>query len=164
VRDTIAGHLERVERELERQRRLRSLLQRILEAAGNAPGEDYMEAIEAMTMFEKYYTPEQLERLDRRRESFSEEEHDQFHRDWEELIAAARAEKEKGTDPSDPRMQQIATRWRELLELFSGGDEGILDGLKTMYQEEGPEKASRGALDGELMAYVGRAIEQQMRS
>jgi DNA-binding transcriptional MerR regulator len=128
VRATLARHLARVDRDLERQRRLQSLLQRILDAAGEVSGEDYMEAIEAMTMFEKYYTADQLERLDKRRKSFSDEEHDQFHRDWEELIAAARAEHEKGTDPSDPRMREIATRWRELVELFTGGDEGILGG------------------------------------
>ena len=58
-----------------------------------------MEAIEAMTMLDKYYTPEQLQQLDERRRSFSEEEHQQFHRDWDELIAAAKAEREKGTDP-----------------------------------------------------------------
>src|SRR4051794_407842 len=163
VRDTIARHLERVEQDLERQRRLRSLLQRILDA-DQASGHDYMEAIEAMTMFEKYYTPEQLEQIDERRRLFSEEEHDRFHRDWEELIAAARAEKEKGTDPSDPRVQEIATRWRELIDLFTGGDEAILGGLKSMFDEEGPEKASRGAIDAELMAYVGEAIALQLKS
>ena len=60
-------------------------------------------------------------------------------------------------------MQEIATRWRELIELFTGGDEAILNGLKAMYREEGPEKASRGAVDSELMAYVGRAIELQLK-
>jgi MerR family transcriptional regulator, thiopeptide resistance regulator len=162
VRATLARHLQRVEQDLQRQRRLQSLLQRILDAGETASGENYMEAIEAMTMFEKYYTADQLEQIDERRRSFSDEEQDQFHRDWDELIAAAKAEKAKGTDPSDPRMQDIATRWRELIDLFTGGDEAILGGLKTMFQEEGPEKASRGALDSELMAYVGEAIAKQV--
>jgi DNA-binding transcriptional MerR regulator len=162
VRATLARHLQRVEQDLQRQRRLQSLLQRIIDAAESASGQDYMEAIEAMTMFEKYYTTDQLEQIDERRQSFSDEEQDQFHRDWDELIAAAKAEKAKGTDPSDPRMQDIATRWRELIDLFTGGDEAILGGLKTMFQEEGPEKASRGALDSELMAYVGEAIAKQV--
>jgi MerR family transcriptional regulator, thiopeptide resistance regulator len=164
VRDTIARHLARVERELEQTRRLRSLLRRILDAETEASSHDYMEAIEAMTMFEKYYTPEQLDKIEERRKQFSDEEHDRFHRDWEELIAAARAEQEKGTDPSDPRMQEIATRWRELIDMFTGGDEAILGGLKTMYDEEGPERASRGAIDAELMQYVGQAIALQMKN
>jgi DNA-binding transcriptional MerR regulator len=162
VRDTIARHLRRVEQELERTRRLQSLLQRILDA-DQASGHDYMEAIDAMTMFEKYYTAEQLEQIEERRKSFSDEQHDRFHRDWDELIAAARAEQEKGTDPSDPRMQEIATRWRELVDLFTGGDAGIVTGLKTMIEEEGPEKVTRGAVDPELMAYVSEAITLQLK-
>ena len=164
VRDTIGRHLERVEQELEQARRLQSLLQRILDAETEASSHDYMEAIEAMTMFERYYTPEQLDTIEERRKQFSDEEHDQFHQDWEDLIAAARAEKEKGTDPSDPRMQEIATRWRELIDMFTGGDDAILGGLKTMFEEEGPERASRGAIDAELMQYVGQAIAQQMKN
>jgi len=164
VRDTIGRHLERVEQELEQARRLQSLLQRILDAETEASSHDYMEAIEAMTMFERYYTPEQLDTIEERRKQFSDEEHDQFHKDWEDLIAAARAEKEKGTDPSDPRMQEIATRWRELIDMFTGGDDAILGGLKTMFEEEGPERASRGAIDAELMQYVGQAIAQQMKN
>ncbi len=51
-------------------------------------------------------------------------------------------------------------RWVELIEAFTGGDPGILNGLKTMFEEEGPERASRGAIDPELMRYVGEALRQ----
>jgi DNA-binding transcriptional MerR regulator len=112
LRATLARHLERVGRDLERQRRLQSLLQRILDAADTASGEDYMEAIEAMTMFEKYYTPGQLEQIEERRKSFS--------------------------------------------------DEGIASGLKTMIEEEGPERATRGAVDAGLRQYVVDAIRLQL--
>jgi MerR family transcriptional regulator, thiopeptide resistance regulator len=158
ARAILSRHLQRVEEDLDRGRRLRALLKRILEAADGASGEDYMEAIDAMTMFEKYYTADQLEQLERRRQQFGEERMNQFHRDWDELIAAAKAEQAAGTDPSDPRMQEIARRWIELIELFTGGDEQILSGLKTMMNEEGPERVTRGAVDPELQAYVGEAI------
>ena len=59
-------------------------------------------------------------------------------------------------------MQEIATRWRALIDMFTGGDEGLLTGLKTMFEEEGPERASRGAVDAELMQYVGEAIREQL--
>ena len=42
------------------------------------------------------------------------------------------------------------------------GDEGIARGLKAMIEEEGPERATRGAVDPELMDYVGRAIRLQL--
>jgi len=55
-------------------------------------------------------------------------------------------------------MQAVAARWRELVEEFTGGDADIGDSLARMYGEEGVERASRGAVSAELMAYVGRAL------
>src|SRR4051794_25307891 len=62
ARLTLTRHLERIEQTLERQRRLQSLLTNIL-GGDQASGRDYMEAIQAMTMLDKYYTPEQLQQL-----------------------------------------------------------------------------------------------------
>jgi hypothetical protein len=69
-----------------------------------------------------------------------------------------RAEQAAGTDPSDPRMLELAGRWRDLIEQFTGGDEGIRQSLARMYQEEGARTASRGTVDPALMEYVGKAL------
>lgn len=160
---TLERHLERVRADIERGRRLQGLLARILDAAGGASGADYMEAIEAMTMFEKYYTPEELDQLERQRQELGGEGIAESQREWEVLIADARAEQAKGTDPADRRMRAIAARWMELIEAFTGGDESIRQGLTTMYEQEGPERASRGAVDPELMRYVGEAMRSLKR-
>ena len=55
-------------------------------------------------------------------------------------------------------MQAIASRWRALIEAFTGGDPGIRESLGRMYREEGVERASRGAVSDELMTYIGRAL------
>jgi hypothetical protein len=78
----------------------------------------------------------------------------QAERDWAELIEAVGAEQARGTDPSDPRMLELARRWRALIEQFTGGDDGIRESLATMYRQEGARSASRGRVDPELMAYV----------
>jgi DNA-binding transcriptional MerR regulator len=161
-RTTLEEHLVRVGQEVQRARRLQSLLQGILARADRASGHDYMEAIQAMTMLEKYYTPAQLEKLEQHRDSLGEQAEQQYHRDWAELIATAKQHYEQGTDPSDPAMQEVARRWRELIELFTQGDPEILTSLKTMFQQEGPERASQGQIDGDLMQYVGRALERQL--
>jgi DNA-binding transcriptional MerR regulator len=157
-RTTLEDHLRRVEQDVERGRRLQSLLEGILARVEHASGLDYMEAIQAMTMMDRYYTPEQLEKLERHRKELGEEAQARYHRDWEELIATAQAHYEKGTDPSGPEMQEVARRWKELIELFTQGDPELLDSLKTMYQQEGPERASQGQLDAGLMQYVGEAL------
>jgi DNA-binding transcriptional MerR regulator len=155
-------HLSRIEEDLASGRRLQSLLQGILERAEQASGLDYMEAIQAMTMLEKYYTPEQLDKLEQRRKELGEEAQDQYHREWDELIGTAKRHYQQGIDPAAPEMQAVATRWRELIELFTGGDDALLGSLKTMFQEEGPERASQGQIDADLMEYVGQAIRLQL--
>jgi DNA-binding transcriptional MerR regulator len=159
----VRGHLDRVERQLELGRRLRVTLTRILELldSGHDPGrDDFLDAIGVMIMSESYYTAEQQEQLAERRRTLGEEGMAAAERSWAELIEAVRAEKEAGTEPSDPRMLELAGLWRELIEQFTGGDEGIRQSLQRMYREQGAQTASRGMVDPELMEYVGLALAQ----
>jgi hypothetical protein len=61
-------------------------------------------------------------------------------------------------------MQELAAQWTALIEQFTGGDPAIVQSLKSMYETEGPEKASRGMVDSELMAYAQQAIEARGRA
>ena len=55
-------------------------------------------------------------------------------------------------------MRALAERWRDLTERtiagFTGGDPGITESLRRMYRKEGPENASRGTFDADLLEYV----------
>jgi DNA-binding transcriptional MerR regulator len=157
----VRGHLELVERQLKLGRRLRVTLTRILELleSGHEPGRDeFIDAIGVMIMSESYYTAEQQERLAERRSALGEEGMATAERAWGELIEAVRAEQAAGTDPSDPRVLELARRWHELIEQFTGGDEGIRQSLQRMYREQGAQTASRGMVDPQLLEYVGQAL------
>jgi hypothetical protein len=58
-------------------------------------------------------------------------------------------------------VRALARRWTELTERtiahFTGADPGLTASLGRMYREEGPEKASRGTFDTDLLEYVTRA-------
>jgi MerR family transcriptional regulator, thiopeptide resistance regulator len=160
-RAVVRDQLARLDAELELKTRLRGRLERLLEALDGADGaasELFLQAIEGMTMSEQYYTPEQLEQLDERRRTLGEDGMRRAEQEWADLIAEAEALRTRGTDPSDPRVQAIAARWQELIEQFTGGDPGIRDSLKKMYETEGPERASRGMMSPELMAWMGEAF------
>jgi len=73
---------------------------------------------------ERYYTPNQREELEQRRRAFGEERIRQAEAEWTELIEQVRAEMEKGTDPSNERVQILARHWMELVQEFTGGDQG----------------------------------------
>ncbi|MGJ3245179.1 MAG: MerR family transcriptional regulator [Elainellaceae cyanobacterium] len=119
--------------------------------------ETLIQTIEAMNMFEKYYTPEQLETLRQRQETLGEEHIRQAQADWQDLIEQARAEMAKGTDPASEPVKALAQRSIELIQAFTGGDPGIEQSLNQMYQQEQPEVVSRGAIDGAVMQYLSRA-------
>jgi DNA-binding transcriptional MerR regulator len=161
LRVAVAAHLVRVEAELAHARDLRRRLRGILDAfdrLGEPSTDQIIDAIEALTMSEQYYTPEQLEELEARRNALGEDGMARDQQDWADLLAEMDAERLAGTDVSDPRVQALAVRWQELIEAFTGGDPGIAASLQRMYSEEGPEKASRGAVDPALMEYAGRAM------
>lgn len=159
-RGTLRRQLERLDAEIALQRSLRERVARILDAVEAGPGassQDYIETIEVMTMIEKHYTPEQLAQLEARADELGPGGMERAQQDWAELIAAVRAERERGTDPTDPRVLELARRWQALVEAFTGGDAGIASSLAQMYDQEGPEQASRGMVDPGLLEYLGRA-------
>ena len=61
---------------------------------------------------------------------------------------------EAGTDPTDPRLNVYRDRSRELLQAFTGGDPGISDSMRRMWDNEDPEQISRGVVDRELFGYA----------
>jgi DNA-binding transcriptional MerR regulator len=162
VRTAVRRHLERTARQIELQRELRARLTAILVALDRAvePSiDDFIDALEVMIRMEKYYTPEQLKTLEERRIELGDDAIKRAEREWSELIESVEAERQRGTDPADPRVQELARRWTDLIEQFTSGDPGIRASLGRMYEEEGVEAASRGMLKPETMEYAQRAIE-----
>ena len=157
----VRAHLARVERELELQGRLHRTLTHLLGQLEDQeePGVDaFVAAIDASMRVERYFTQDQRDQLAQRRREVGDDAIRRTEREWAGLIDAVRAERASGTDPAAPRMLELARRWRDLIERFTGGDEGIRRSLATMYQREGPRAASRGMVDPELMEYVGQAL------
>jgi MerR family transcriptional regulator, thiopeptide resistance regulator len=157
----IRAQLRRLDAEVALRERLRSRLTRLLEAldGANGAGADlFLDAIEGMTMAERYYTPEQLAQLEERRKALGEEGMRKAEADWAALLADAEALRADGVAPTDPRVRPLTDRWAALVQQFTGGDPGIHASLNTMYETEGVERASRGAVSGDLFAWMGEAM------
>jgi DNA-binding transcriptional MerR regulator len=157
--ELVERQLELVDERMERDRALRDrlcALREALVAGGAATSEQFLQTIEVMTMFEKYYTREQLDALATRREALGEDAIRQAQDDWAAVIAGMRKHMAAGTDPSDPRVQELARRWRALIDAFTGGDAGIARSLQRMYENE-PSVRRRAGIDPALMEYVQKA-------
>lgn len=143
-------------------RRLEGIAAHFSEAKEVTP-DTFFQVMELMSMMEKiktYYTPEQLETLEQRRQELGEVEIRRVVDEWPRLIAEMRTEMERGTDPADEHVQSLARRWKSLLDGFTGGDPGITKSLRTMYQSE-PDTGTQVGLDQHLFGYVGRALEAE---
>ncbi len=160
-RHVVRLHLERLREQIEMQRRLVARLEAVeegLRLAGEVPVEELIRTIEEMSMYEKYYTPEQLEELKQRRETVGEERIREVEAEWPRLMEEVRVEMERGTDPADPRVQELARRWMGLVAEFTGGDPGIERSLRNLYQGEQEVHGMQTGPMREMGEYVGRAF------
>jgi DNA-binding transcriptional MerR regulator len=160
VEKTVRRHLARVEHQLQALTTLKTRLTRLLD--GGHDTERLLEALEAMSMFEKYYTPEQLEQLEARRQALGEDAIKAVENEWAELYAKLRAHREAGTDPADPAVQELSVRAGELVRMFTGGDPGIEASLQRMYETEGSARVSRGIASPEDHEYLAKARQARL--
>jgi DNA-binding transcriptional MerR regulator len=152
----VDDHLRRLEAQIVQEQRLVRMLHTLRD---RLEADDFLTAIEELTMHQRYYTPEQLEQLEQRRQTLGEDKIREVEAEWGEIFATLKTELDKGTDPADPKLRPIGERSRELLKLFTGGDPGIEASLKRMYETEGPQKASRGMADPEVFEYLAKVRE-----
>jgi DNA-binding transcriptional MerR regulator len=140
--------------------RLEAVAARLHEAE-EVSADEFIAMIEEMTMFEKYYTPEQMEALKKRGDQLGPEAIERSHEEWADLIAQVRAEMDSGTDPSSPEVQELARRWMGLVNAFTGGDAGIERSLGRLWQEQGDTLTAQHGSEYDprpVMEYIGRAM------
>lgn len=162
LRQIVNLHIEQVREQIASGRRVLDRLQvlsRQLEEGRQVSVDELIQTIEVMTMHEKYYSPEQLESLRRRAESYGPEQMADFQQQWQEVIDGYRAAMERGLDPCDSSLRPLAEKSKALIEAFTGGDPGITSSLNRMYEQEDVEQVSQGMMDKALMDYMARSRE-----
>jgi DNA-binding transcriptional MerR regulator len=141
-REVVRLHLAKVRQQAaelaELGNRLEGLAQ-ALDSVDDVSPDVFLETIEVMTMIEKYYTPEQLKQLEDRRSAGGPEMEETIQKApqmWADLHADVKAAMDANLDPADASAKPLAERWLALVMGFTGGDPGIFNSLKAMYQNE----------------------------
>jgi DNA-binding transcriptional MerR regulator len=158
--DIVRMHADRMRQQVRSQQRLVERLDALaagLDGAQDVSAEQLIATIEEINMFDKYYSPEQMDYLAQRREEVGEARITEVEAEWPRLMAAVQAEMDRGTDPCDPRVQELAGRWKGLVEEFTGGNAGIRQSLSNLYQNEDNVRGMDMAAMRPMMEYVGRA-------
>ena len=119
--------------------------------------DEFLYTIEVMTMIEKYYTPEQMAQFEARAKVVGQEAIDQAPQQWADLFTDVTAEMQAGTDPADPKAQELAKRWLALVTLATGGDPGIFNSLRRMYENEDNVMGTDTKAMRPMMEYILKA-------
>jgi len=157
--------IERLREDIGSKERLCALLEGLLgrlAADEDVSLDELTGTIEGTVALERYYTPDQLERLARRREAVGEDRMLEAQEEWAALFASFTEAMEAGIDPADERVQALSRRSAALIEEFTGGDAGIRASLSEMYQAEGADAVMERqgmAMRPALWAYMMRAAE-----
>ena len=126
-------------------------LQRQL-AAGDEPGlAEWLTTLENMTMYDKYFTKEQRERL-----PFFAEPNERTA-EWKQIVARFHALMAENTPASAPLAQELACRWMTMLIRDTGGDAELVVQLNAMNANEPSARESNG-ITHELRQYVQDAF------
>ena len=133
-------------------------LRRLASSGSDISVDELLRTMELMNVVQSSYTLEQLEWLKQRREEVGEDRIREVEAEWPRVMAEVRAEMEAGTDPKDPKVQELMERWRGLVAEFTGGNPGIKRSLQSFYENEDTMPTGE-AIDRELFAYVGMAMQ-----
>lgn len=152
ARQVIADHLARVQaqrRDLDRLEDQLQKLSRELEsgALGDAQTtETLLNALELITMYEKYFTPEQQQRLQAHSASGEEA--------VSPVIRELDAARQRGLPPNDPEAQRLYQRFQEAVESVTGGDADMTAAVYKLLHDEKKAREDHG-ISEELFAYLG---------
>jgi hypothetical protein len=167
--DTEAGllalmrqHLASIEDQMHRYEQLRNRLVRVVSAAERTgdlpPSGDLIAVLELMSMYDEHLTPEQLERLEEDRNELGFPGLDRWGADADAAVSALRAAYESGSQPTDPQVQRLVGRIRQLRKQFCGSDDNVAHSLQGIHDDSQWE-AIRAVVprDPELRAFWQRA-------
>jgi len=167
--EVIPRHVQQLKEQIALQQTLSERLQLIAERLKNhqtvAP-QEFIQLIYLTTMTDQYYSPEQQEFMKQRAAELGADRIKEVEAEWPKLIAEAKAEMEKGTDPSDPVVQKLAARWMELVKEFTGGRPDMEKSVNNVWEKEGDklrEQHGDSVPSAELYQYIQKAMKFQKK-
>lgn len=159
--EALGRQVDRLRATVVRQQELLLRLERVARqaAAGETiDAETLLNSIEATTLMEKYFTPEQMQSIKARGDTLGPQRIADVEQAWPDVIAGMQAALTLGKDPHADEVQALARRWRALVREFTGGDAGIQRSMNAMFREEPDTMRQQTGIDPALMAYACNAI------
>ncbi|MES2150180.1 MAG: MerR family transcriptional regulator [Pseudomonadota bacterium] len=116
---------------------------------------DYLQTLELMTLWGKYFSSEEIHALGQRKRAIASGP--DYGAQWQQLIAAVRAQMQAGAPPQDATTQRLCGEWRALVQEFTGNDVHLTQKLSAMYEQESSLEFHTG-IDAAMRDYVRSAL------
>ena len=110
----------------------------------------WLTTLEQMTMYDKYFSKEELQQLPLYQNSEAEAE-------WKQLVPQVSALMASGAPPRAEAAKQLGQRWMTLLERDTAGNQAFLVQLDRMHEHEPSVQRDTG-ISPQLKGYIMRAI------
>jgi len=146
---------------LELMERLELILQRV-DGKGEPLIEEVLESIQEINVMSKYFTPDQLEELEKRGKTIGQERIEEVQEEWKTLMCTFESAMNRGDDPARSEVQALARKSLALVAEFSGGDRGVERGVAARYREEGASNVMKQHgwdIDQDVFDYMNRAMQ-----
>ncbi|MEF9926266.1 MAG: TipAS antibiotic-recognition domain-containing protein [Massilia sp.] len=108
---------------------------------------DWLTTLEHMTMYDKYFSQEELTQLPIYTQA------DDVEPEWQALVAQVQALMDAGTDPGDPQAQVLATQWMAMVRRDTGDNPILFAKLNAMHEHE-PSVQERTGISPQMMAFI----------
>lgn len=149
----VSRQLAALDRQIAQARRMHDQLSSLREQLlrGETPAlSTWLNTLETMTMYDKYFSKQDLARLPLANNPAAAA-------DWQALVAEVAALMEAGAGVGEPAVQAAALRWMTLLERDTAGDAQLLLQLDSMLLNEAAVQRESG-ISPALRGFVMRAI------
>ncbi|WP_346132745.1 MerR family transcriptional regulator [Lentzea roselyniae] len=116
-------------------RQVETLRSRIAALLDGHTAESLLSTLELMSVYESYFTADQLADLRSRAAELGTEAVEGLKASWLELVGQLRRHMADGTPATDPRVAELSRRWDALGAKFTGGDPAIQAAAQRSWEE-----------------------------
>ncbi|GJJ03981.1 MerR family transcriptional regulator [Duganella rhizosphaerae] len=131
--DIVAQQIAALGKQIEQAAALREQLmqlQHVLGSGGSPDLSDWLETLEKMDLYDKYFTREELKRLP------FWQHHARSHAAWAALVGRLEELMAQGAPPDDARAGELAERWMQILQHDTNANPGFALRLTAMLDQE----------------------------
>lgn len=149
----IARQIAALDHRIEDAARMRGQLQLVHQQLANGDTPElatWLTTLEQMTMYDKYFSKEELQRLPLYRNSAAEAE-------WKQLVAQVGELMASGAPSRGDAGKELGRRWQALLERDTGGDQAFVTQLDAMHENEPSVRRDTG-ISPQMKGFIRRAI------